>query len=126
MNHADILKEEYNALRTEICQSIAKQHEITLAGYGLASAAFGYVIGSNTVDWKSLAVIPLVLLAMTSLWSVECNRMVRASYYIGYILWPALCKIAQAYNNVGWETWIRIKSGQEGDFRWRQKFFFNK
>ena len=123
MTQADILREEYVALRAEICQSISKQHEITIAGYGLASAALGYIIGSSSIDLRALAIIPLVFLAMTCLWSVECNRMVRASYYIGYVLWPEMCQDLGKPKNSGWETWIRIRTGEEGAFRTRQDFF---
>ena len=51
MKPEQVLKEEYVALRTEICQSIAKQHQITLAGYGLASAVAGYLISAS--QWKA-------------------------------------------------------------------------
>ena len=120
MNNAELLKEEYIALRAEICQSIAKQHQILLGGYGLTSAAIGYIFGSASTDWKRLVMIPLILLAMVALWTVECNRMVRASYYIGYVLWPELCKDVDRKTNEGWETWIRIRRGNEGGFRKRQ------
>jgi len=117
MKSGELLKEEYVALRSEICQSIAKQHHITLAGYGLVSAAIGYIIGSSAVDWKALLVIPLLFVSMVSLWAVECNRMVRASYYIAYELWPELCAIVGREKADGWETWIRLPIGNEGDFR---------
>ena len=116
MKPAELLREEYVALRAEICQSIAKQHHITLAGYGITSAAFGYLISSSNVDCKVFMVIPLLLAAMISLWAVECNRMVRASYYIAYVLWPELCALAERKNIGGWETWIRLPNGNVGRF----------
>jgi hypothetical protein len=118
-----LLKEEYVALRAEICQSIAQQHRILLSGYAAAATAFGIVIGSTAIGPKALFVVPLVLLAMVALWAVECNRMVRASYYIGYVLWPELCKVAGRTAETGWESWIRIQSGDEGWFRRRQHLF---
>ena len=117
MTPDEILKEEYVALRAEICQSIAKQHQITLAGYALVSAALGYIIGSSIVDWKALLVIPLLFIGMIALWAVECNRMVRASYYIAYELWPEMCATVDREKADGWETWIRLPTGNEGDFR---------
>lgn len=48
----ELLREEYVALRTEICQSIAKQHQITLAGYALTAAIFGYVAGMQKPTWE--------------------------------------------------------------------------
>ena len=122
MEKCDILKDEYVALRTEICQSIAKQHQITLAGYGLTAAIIGYILGASSIDFRSLIVIPFIQIAMASLWAVECNRMVRASYYIGYQLWPSLCKIVKSDKIDGWETWIRIQDGNEGEFRKRQNY----
>ena len=115
MKAEEVLKEEYVALRAEICQSIAKQHQITLAGYALVSAATGYMISAS--HWKAFVVIPLLFVAMAALWAVECNRMVRASYYIGYVLWPELCTMVGRSNVDGWETWIRKASGNEGSFR---------
>ncbi len=116
----DLMREEYIALRAEICQSIAKQHQITLAGYGLTAAVFGYVVGMEHPTWEALSVIPFVLLTMTSLWTVECNRMVRASYYIGYVLWPEMKNAAELADTVGWETWIRKEGGNANSFRKRQ------
>lgn len=97
----DILKEEYSALRTEIVQSISKQHQITLSGYGLTAVLVGYVLQANNQPWEMFVVIPFILIAMTSLWTVECNRMVRASYYIGYILWPSLKTLANIPDGLG-------------------------
>jgi len=71
MKPEEVLKEEYVALRAEICQSIAKQHQITLAGYGLVSAASGYIIGAS--QWKAFIAIPTLFIAMAALcgqWNV--------------------------------------------------------
>jgi hypothetical protein len=115
MSGLEVRIEEYKALRAEICQSIAKQHQILLSGYGLTAAAVGYLIGTAGTDWRGFAVVPMPLLAMTALWAVECNRMVRASYYIGFKLWPTL-----AEGNDGWEQWIRLRGDHPGEFRRRQ------
>ena len=120
MDTSSILKDEYVALRAEICQSITQQHHILLSGYAAAGAAIGVVFGSSNVGPKALFVVPMILLAMASLWAVECNRMVRASYYIAYVLWPALCKAHGMPSTSGWESWIRIQDGNEGAFRRRQ------
>ena len=115
MQQEEVLKEEYVALRAEICQSIAKQHQITLAGYALVSAATGYMITASHL--KALIAIPPLFVAMAALWAVECNRMVRASYYIGYVLWPEICVLVGRSTADGWETWIRLAEGNEGSFR---------
>lgn len=120
MKPEEVLKEEYVALRAEICQSISKQHQITLAGYGLASAVSGYIIAAS--QWKAFIAIPTLFIAMTALWAVECNRMVRASYYIGYVLWPEICARVSRPSANGWETWIRLGEGNEGSFRKWQHF----
>jgi hypothetical protein len=116
----DILKHEYVALRAEIRQSISKQHQITLAGYGLTVGFFGYVLQAGLSTRGTLVVVPLILVAMTMLWTTECNRMVRASYYIAYILWPSMRKYAGVVEEIGWETWIRDRKGHASDFRRRQ------
>lgn len=104
----DLYKEEYIALRAEILQSIAKQHQITLAGYALTGAIVGagYTVTKEFSMVSSLA-IPLVLLAMTALWVSERNRNIRASYYIGYFLWPELLATTNErgdVNGIGWES----------------------
>jgi hypothetical protein len=120
---SSLLKEEYVALRAEICQSIAQQNRILLTGYAASATTVGIVLGSSTVGPKPLVVVPLILLAMIALWGVECNRMVRASCYISYVLWPELCKIAGPLTFAGWESWIRTEKGKEGEFRLRQHRF---
>lgn len=104
----DWRREEYVALRAEIIQSIAKQHQILLSGYGLAATLTGFFIKDNGA---ALAAVPFALVAMAALWTVECNRMVRASYYIAAHLWP---------ESHGWETWIRELRGDASDFRENQ------
>ena len=104
----DWCREEYLALRSEILQSISKQHQILLTGYGLAATLTGILIKD---DSAAIAAVPFALVAMTALWAVECNRMVRASYYIAAQLWPA---------RQGWETWIREIKGDASDFRENQ------
>jgi hypothetical protein len=120
MEHVDILREEYLALRAEICQSITYQHQILLGGYGLAATVVGAIAASVPLDNRALIVIPIVLLGMSSLWAVECNRMVRASYYIADVLWPRLCKLTNCPGESGWETWIRAEDYEAGRFRRRQ------
>lgn len=108
----EILLAEYQSLRAEILQSISKQHQILLGGYGLALTTFGYSLGTrgNSV----LIAIPIIFLAMSALWLVECNRVVRASYYIACILWPEIRKAADDYvGPAGWEDWIRLRPGDE-------------
>ena len=115
MQPEEVLKEEYIALRAEICQSISKQHQITFAGYTLVSAVTGYMITAS--HWRAFLAIPPLFIAMAALWAVECNRMVRASYYIGYVLWPEICTLVSRKSVDGWETWIRLTGGNEGSFR---------
>src|SRR5438477_6037081 len=102
----EILKLEYEALRKEICQSIDKQHQVLLAGYGAIAAIFGYAFARPQSTRLIALSIPGVCLAILALWTVECNRMVRASYYIGYVLWPAI-RTGADRGFAGWETWIR-------------------
>ena len=117
MSAFDMNKELFVALRAEICQSISKQHQIALGGYGLSAAIFGYIVSMSCPRWESLVVIPFVLLSMTSLWTVECNRMVRAGYFIGYFLWPALKDATHVTSNTNWETWIRSDNQHAKNFR---------
>ena len=103
----ELLKLEYEALRKEICQSIDKQHQILLAGYGAIAAIFGYAFARTQSTPLIALSIPCVCLAMSCLWTVECNRMVRGSYYIGYVLWGDM-RLATGYRGqAGWEAWIR-------------------
>lgn len=121
------MKLEYTALRTEIVQSISYQHQILLAGYGATGAFVSYVVGkSPSPNLPALIIVPFILLGMTSLWIVECNRMVRASYYIGRILWRCLREEPMSWpsndhwQNAEWECWIRSKTGVASRFRERQ------
>jgi hypothetical protein len=57
--------------------------------------------------WLSLATVPFIFLAVASLWTVEANRMIRASYYIGHVLWPIIKRELEMSDPTGWETWIR-------------------
>jgi hypothetical protein len=126
VDYIEILRDEYQVLRTEICQSIEQQHQIMLGGYGLAAAAAGYIIGAQNADTKSLLIVPFVLIAAMSLWAVECNRMVRASYYIAYILWDKMLnEVGHSSEDEarGWESWIRIESGHAREFGKRQDIF---
>jgi heme/copper-type cytochrome/quinol oxidase subunit 4 len=114
-------REEYMALRAEICQSIHQQHQILLGGYGASAAALGLIFGSdadNPIGGKALFVVPVILTAMVALWAVECNRMVRASFYIATELWDRIRN--DESKDEGWETWIRRSEGIEGRFRKRQ------
>jgi hypothetical protein len=112
-----ILKEEYIALRAEICQSISKQHQITLAGYGLTAALVGYLLNNHSQSLEFLLLVPFVMLTMASLWTAECNRMVRAGYFIGFKLWPKLTCLAKIYNHTSWEIWIKLEKGNSAKFR---------
>lgn len=121
----DLLKQEYNALRGEILQSISYQHQILLGGYAAAGAFFSYLVSTKSDYLIALIGIPFLFIGMTALWIVECNRMVRASYYIGHVLWPAMQKCIPVCNetswlSVEWEVWIRRKTGTEAKFRVRQ------
>ncbi|MEQ1842814.1 MAG: hypothetical protein ABL994_20635, partial [Verrucomicrobiales bacterium] len=121
----DLLKLEYAALRAEILQSISYQHQILLGGYGATGVYCGYILGKPVEYLPALIAVPFILLGMASLWIVECNRMVRASYYIGSILWPALRATIDAsddphYSAAGWEGWIRTAPGAPAQFRLRQ------
>jgi hypothetical protein len=120
MDRLSILKDEYAALRSEICQSIVQQHQILLSGYGASAAVMGFILGSSSIGPKGLFIVSIILLGMVSLWAVECNRMVRASYYIGYFLWPQICEGSTIPHSGSWEVWIRCN---DGDFRRRQDLF---
>lgn len=125
MTEQDVFLEEFRTLRSEIIQSITKQHQILLSGYTITFAVVGYLL--NSIEGKvfsgepessSFLIIPFVLIGMIALWSVECNRMVRASYYIGYELWPQLSP-----KHKGWELWIRKEEGVPSKFRKRQHLY---
>ena len=65
--------------------------------------------------------MPLVFMAMTGLWVVECNRMVRAGYYIRNILWPEMKRITGYAGTAEFQQWIRLGKGHEASvFRERQ------
>lgn len=114
----DLLREEYIALRAEILQSISYQHQILLAGYAASGALFGYITGMEKPLLEALLAIPYLLIAMTSLWLVECNRMVRAGYYIGAVLWPDMKAQVHYSGKAEWEAWIRQKE-VEDNVAWR-------
>lgn len=121
----ELLKLEYAALRAEIVQSISYQHQILLGGYGTTGVFFGYIIGKPVEYLPALIAVPFILIGMASLWIVECNRMVRASYYIGRILWRALRGTVppsddKHWLSTEWEHWIRSKVGDASEFRQRQ------
>lgn len=73
---------------------------------------------SVPIGGKALFVVPVILTAMVALWAVECNRMVRASFYIATELWDRIRN--DESRDDGWETWIRRSDGIEGRFRKRQ------
>jgi hypothetical protein len=113
----EINKEEYIALRSEILQSIDKQHQIMIGGYLLTATIFGYIISKGTEPvWQALAIIPFASLGMTALWAVEANRMVRASYYIAHFLWPQFARQPDVQGLTSWEAWIRSRHGIAGQF----------
>jgi hypothetical protein len=117
----DLLKQEYLSLREEISHSIGYQHKILIYGYAGAGLLFGYVGGVKGAGWLALVIIPFILTGMVALWVVECNRMVRASYYIGEVLWPAMrACVPGAIPEAGWEDWIRRTEGKPSEFRERQ------
>lgn len=83
----EFVRLEYEALRKEICQSIDKQHQIVLSAYGLIAALFGYAyvrpataLSTSQIQWTALAAVPFVFIAMSALWTVECNRMVKVPF----------------------------------------------
>lgn len=49
--------------------------------------------------------IPFVSLSMSSLWLVEASRMVRASNFIAFFVWPELEKLTGIQNNLNWEIY---------------------
>ena len=124
---ADLIKAEYVALRDAITKSIDKQHQIMLGGYLLTATILGYVFASKDQSQPllmGLAVIPFAFLAMSALWVVEANRMVRASYYLAYVLWPAIAaRILSLDAYKPWDVWIRDPEHVPTDTRKRQRLF---
>ncbi len=118
----ELCEMEYASLRQEICQSIELQHRILLAGYAAAGLVFGYASAVKEGPfWPTLICIPYILLGMTALWIVECNRMVRASFYICSNLWPTLTKGHKIpIADFGWERWIRNEQTDPHRFCARQ------
>lgn len=122
MQPIEIVIEEYKALRTEIAQSIAKQHWIAVGGYLLAGTTVAAVLEKTESNLEALLVIPLIFLSATCLWLVEANRMVRASYFIAYIAWPHLCNLCN-HTYQGWEHWIRDEGAANRKFCRLQDIF---
>lgn len=98
---SDLLLAEYHTLRSEIQESIKHQHQILLSGYAAALATIG-------AKADAYPIAPFVLFVMAALWSTECNRMVRAGYYIAYHLWPELC--VEYRGKANWEDWVRLET----------------
>jgi hypothetical protein len=117
----ELWSQEYSTLREEITQSIKFQHQFLMAGYG-AAGIFASFVFTNPALNSLLVAVPFLFAGMVALWLIECNRMVRASYYIAVVLWPALQKSTgvDAAVSVGWEFWIRKTDGIESEFRHRQ------
>ena len=122
MEPTDIVIEEYKALRTEIAQSIAKQHWIAVGGYLLAGTIVAAVLKEVESNLEGLLLIPLIFLSATCLWLVEANRMVRASYFIAYVCWPQLCQLT-SHQYRGWEHWIRDDCSPNNKFGQLQDVF---
>jgi hypothetical protein len=122
----DIVLEEYKALRAEIAQSIVKQHWIVVGGYALAGTIAAALLKENKPNINGLLLIFLVFLSSTSLWLIEANRMVRASYFIAYAQWRRLQELADG-NAIddydGWESWIRDSTAPNKYFCWLQDVF---
>lgn len=99
-----LLIEEYRTLRSEIQESIKHQHQILLSGYAAALATIGAKV-------NAFVIAPFVLFVMFALWSAECNRMVRAGYYIAFFLWPELSRNGYQYRGkANWELWVRCEA----------------
>lgn len=125
MEAVEILLEEYKALRLEITQSIAKQHWIIVGGYALAGTVIIESIQKQPEDPVWINAVPLAFVSTISLWLVEANRMVRASYFIAYVQWQQLKSLADGKlsNYNGWEHWIRADSKSGNRFRLLQDIF---
>jgi hypothetical protein len=122
MSLAAPLTEEYKALRAEIAQSIVKQHWIAAGGYVLSGTIAAAVLQKMDVNFWGLILVPICFFATGCLWLVECNRMVRASYFIAYVLWPELMKEVNGRYD-GWECWIRSEDYAAKKFRRNQDIF---
>lgn len=105
----DILKEVYGVLRVEIGRSVAKQHQILLGGYTMVTLMLGYAFGRDAVSHDAAIAIPLLVLTMSSLWLVEANRLVRASNFIAFKIWPKLELLAELPSDLNWEIYCYQK-----------------
>jgi hypothetical protein len=105
----DILKEAYILLRGEIGQSVAKQHQILLGGYSMIILIIGYAFGKDALSYDAAIVVPLVVLAMSSLWLVEANRMVRASNFLAFHVWDKFERLCDLPESLNWEKYCYRK-----------------
>ncbi len=101
-------EKQFEALRTEICQSIQYQHQILLTGYGGVGAVI--VFSAKAKDPIIILALTVVLLllffAITAMWCFETNRMVRAGHFIGEQLEPHFAS-DKAKLDKFWESSLR-------------------
>jgi hypothetical protein len=112
------LVENYKTLREEIVVSINTQSKLIM-GEGIAVAA-GIILGflgfgnlSMSSDDKGLGVvssafiiaIPFIIFSLTSLWTVEQGRMMRAGDFMQFLENVINRELEGAY--IVWENWLR-------------------
>lgn len=112
------LVENYKTLREEIVVSISTQSKLIM-GEGIAVAA-GIILGflgfgnlSMSRDDKGIGVvssafiiaIPFIIFSLTSLWTVEQGRMMRAGDFMQFLENMINRELEGAY--IVWENWLR-------------------
>ena len=78
----DVLMQEYNTLRIEALKCIDKQYQIVILELTGLGAMFSFKEKLSDMFWT---IVPLFLIALTSLWLSEQRRMIRAGDHIALI-----------------------------------------
>lgn len=106
----EFLLENYKTLREEILESISSQNKIIMSE-GIA-VAVGIIIGFGVAKEPSgvkafIMIVPFIIIALTSLWTIEQSRMMRAGDFMQLLEDRINLEIGGPYTV--WENWLRKK-----------------
>ena len=104
----EFLLENYKTLREEILESISSQNKIIMSE-GIA-VAVGIIIGFGVAKEPSgvkafIMIVPFIIIALTSLWTIEQSRMMRAGDFMQLLEDGINLEIGGPYTV--WENWLR-------------------
>lgn len=102
------LLENYKSLREEILESIRLQSRIIMSE-GIA-VAVGIIIGFGLTESMFSAIIiavPLIIIALSSLWAIEQSRMMRAGDFMQFLEDKINLEVGEPCTF--WENWLRRK-----------------